>query len=120
MQFFPYDRWYEHRRVHLYAVSMQIVDFLKLTSTIARLIAIMLGRLEMTVDECIDAYVSMMDAVFKKKKHRFKNVRGELQARFDTRELEEAMKKIIKNSKSNTKRQEDLPMRNPDPGGCKT
>jgi len=80
----------------------------------------MLGRLEMTVDQCIDAYVSMMDAVFKKKKHRFKNVKGELQARFDTVELEEAIKKVIKNSKLPAKTQVDIPMRNPDPEGCKT
>ncbi len=76
----------------------------------------MLGRLEMTVDQCIDAYVSMMDAVFRKQKHRFKNVRGELQARFDTAELEKAIKKAIRNFKT----RDDIPMRNPDPEGCKT
>ncbi len=74
----------------------------------------------MTVDHCIDAYVSMMDAVFKKKMHRFKNVRGELQARSDTVELEEAIKKAIKNSKLPEKTQVDIPMRNPDPEGWKT
>lgn len=29
------------------------------------LIAIMLGRLQMTVDECIDAYISLSDRIFK-------------------------------------------------------
>ena len=29
-----------------------------------RLIAIMLGRLRMTVDECIDAYISLSDRIF--------------------------------------------------------
>ena len=80
----------------------------------------MLGRLEMTVDQCIDAYVSMMDAVFRKQKHRFKNVRGELQARFDTAELEKAIKKAIRDSKLPAQTRDDIPMRNPDPEGCKT
>ena len=36
------------------------------------LIAIMLGRLEMSVDECIDVYVSLFDRVFRKKKKKTK------------------------------------------------
>ena len=99
---------------------MRLVHVFWLITSIARLIAIMLGRLGMTVDECIDAYVSMMDAVFKKKKHRIKNFRGEFQARFDTAALESAMKKIIKNSQISTNPRDDINMRNPDPEGCKT
>jgi hypothetical protein len=54
------------------------------------LIAIMLGRLQMTVDECIDAYTSLSDKVFEKS-HRV-NMRGKIQGRFDTAELERAVK----------------------------
>lgn len=32
------------------------------------LIAIMLGRLEMTIDQCIDAFTSMMGNIFNQKK----------------------------------------------------
>lgn len=41
------------------------------------LIAIMLGRLQMTVDECIEAYTSLSDKVFEKKCHRV-NIKGKL------------------------------------------
>ncbi|RKL23426.1 hypothetical protein BFJ72_g14493 [Fusarium proliferatum] len=41
------------------------------------LIAIVLGRLRMTVDECIDAYTSLSNKVFEKKSHRTK-INGQL------------------------------------------
>ncbi|KAH8708402.1 phospholipase, patatin family protein [Phaeosphaeriaceae sp. PMI808] len=50
------------------------------------LIAIMLGRLQMTVDECIDAYVSLSDRIFQKRRHR----------RFDSDELEWMIKGIVR------------------------
>jgi patatin-like phospholipase/acyl hydrolase len=58
------------------------------------LIAIMLGRLQMTVDDCIDAYTSLSDKVFEKKSHRV-NIKGQIQGRFDTAELERAVKQIL-------------------------
>ncbi|KAK4233637.1 acyl transferase/acyl hydrolase/lysophospholipase [Achaetomium macrosporum] len=58
------------------------------------LIAIMLGRLRMTIDECIDAYTSLSDKVFEKKSHRV-NIRGKLQGRFDAADLEQAVKQIL-------------------------
>ncbi|KAK0712684.1 P-loop containing nucleoside triphosphate hydrolase protein [Lasiosphaeria miniovina] len=58
------------------------------------LIAIMLGRLRMTVDECINAYTTLSDRVFEKKHHRF-NIKGNLQGRFDAAELERAVKRIL-------------------------
>lgn len=58
------------------------------------LIAIMLGRLQMTVDECIAAYTSLSDKVFQKKSHRV-NIKGQLKGRFDAAELEAAIKKIL-------------------------
>ena len=45
------------------------VDMIGGTST-GGLIAIMLGRLRVTVDECIDAYTELSDRVFEKKSHR--------------------------------------------------
>jgi hypothetical protein len=37
----------------------------------------MLGRLQMIVDDCIDAYTSLSDKVFEKKSHRV-TVKGKL------------------------------------------
>ncbi|KAL2196387.1 acyl transferase/acyl hydrolase/lysophospholipase [Corynascus similis CBS 632.67] len=68
-------------------------DMIGGTST-GGLIAIMVGRLRMTVDECIDAYTSLFDRVFEKKSHRVK-IRGELQGRFDVAELEQSVKQIL-------------------------
>ena len=56
----------------------------------------MLGRLEMSIDDCIEAYSTMMDKVFKKKAKRLR-LNGELQARFDTEELERCLKLVVKN-----------------------
>lgn len=58
------------------------------------LIAVMLGRLRITIDECINAYTLLSDRVFEKKSHRFK-VSGKFQGRFDAAELESAIKQII-------------------------
>jgi hypothetical protein len=60
-----------------------------------RLIAIMLGRLRMSVEESIDAYLSLSDQIFKKKRHRV-TAKGKIQGRFDSEELALAVKKIIK------------------------
>ena len=53
----------------------------------------MLGRLRMTVDECIDAYVSLSDRVFQQQRHRV-TIKGRVQGRFDSDELERAIKEI--------------------------
>jgi hypothetical protein len=64
---------------------------------ICRLIAIMLGRLEMDVDECIAAYIRLMEAVFKTKKTRFPITRtGNLKAQFDSAKLEAAITEVIR------------------------
>ncbi|KAH8892820.1 hypothetical protein GQ53DRAFT_860990 [Thozetella sp. PMI_491] len=68
-------------------------DLIGGTST-GGLIAVMLGRLHMTVDECIEAYTSLSDKVFEKKAHRVK-INGQFQGRFDTAALERAIKKIL-------------------------
>ena len=68
-------------------------DMIAGTST-GGLIAIMLGRLRMTVDECISAYISLADKVFEKKSHRVK-INGQLQGRFDTAALELTVKQVL-------------------------
>lgn len=60
-----------------------------------RLIAIMLGRLKMGIDECINAYLTLSGDIFRQKRHRV-TVKGKIQGRFDSDELERAVKKIIK------------------------
>lgn len=66
-------------------------------SSTGGLIAIMLGRLQMTVGDCIEAYTSLSDRIFKKKSHSLFNMRGELKGRFDSTELERAVKQILVN-----------------------
>ncbi|KAK4039462.1 acyl transferase/acyl hydrolase/lysophospholipase [Parachaetomium inaequale] len=68
-------------------------DMIGGTST-GGLIAIMLGRLQMTVEECIRAYTSLSDKVFEKQNHRI-NLKGKIQGRFDAAVLELAVKKIV-------------------------
>ncbi|KAK5459541.1 hypothetical protein LTS15_003670 [Exophiala xenobiotica] len=67
-------------------------DMIGGTST-GGLIAVMLGRLEMTIDECIDAYLSLSDRIFQKKAHRV-NIQGKFQGRFDSKKLEKAVKEV--------------------------
>jgi len=55
----------------------------------------MLGRLKMSVVECIDSYLSLSDRVFRKKRHRV-SVKGAVQGRFDSEELERAVKEVVK------------------------
>ena len=55
----------------------------------------MLGRLRMSVDESIDAYLSLSDRIFRKKRHRV-TVKGNIQGRFDSEELARAVKEVIK------------------------
>lgn len=56
----------------------------------------MLGRLEMSVDECIAAYSDLAAAVFSEKVRRIPvNRKGEVRPRFDSAVLESAIKKVI-------------------------
>jgi hypothetical protein len=74
----------------------------------------MLGRLKMSIDDCIDAYLSLSDRVFKKKSHRV-TVRGHIQGRFDSEELAQAVKEVV------TKQglQEDALLRDLSDDACK-
>jgi hypothetical protein len=59
-----------------------------------RLLAIMLGRLQMSIDECTDAYVTLSEKIFQKQRHRV-DWRGRVKGRFDSEELERATKEIV-------------------------
>ena len=54
----------------------------------------MLGRLKMSVDECIDAYMSLSDKVFQKKRLPM-TVKGNIQGRFDSEKLVRVVKEIV-------------------------
>ncbi len=54
----------------------------------------MLGRLQITVDECIDAYVSLSDTIFQKRRYHI-TIKGHVQGRFDSDELKKAIKEIV-------------------------
>jgi hypothetical protein len=55
----------------------------------------MLGRLKMSVGDCIVAYVSLSDRVFRKTRHRV-TVKGQVQGRFDAEELARAVREVVK------------------------
>ncbi len=55
-----------------------------------RIIAIMLGRLEMDVDQCIEAYSTMMGQIFGKKSLSL-DWRGRIKGRYDTQKLAESI-----------------------------
>jgi hypothetical protein len=61
-----------------------------------RLIAIMLGRFEMDVEECISAYSDLMETVFKEKaSRRSLGFLGAIKAQYDSATLERAIRKVI-------------------------
>ena len=90
-------------------------DMIGGTST-GGLIAIMLGRLKMTVDECIDAYVGLAQSIFTKLQHRVK-INGKMQGRFDSDALETCVKAIIKKCGLDEKALLKAP---PESGNCRT
>lgn len=54
----------------------------------------MLGRLQMSIQECTAAYVSLSSEVFRKSRQPF-TLFGKVQGRFDDEALENAVKKIL-------------------------
>jgi hypothetical protein len=54
----------------------------------------MLGRLEMDIDECIDAYTSIFKRVFGKKGLPV-NMLGKIKGRFDSMVLEDCIREIL-------------------------
>ena len=56
----------------------------------------MLGRLEMSVEECIDAYTKMMKDVFEKKaNHSFISILGGVKPRFSSKALQNAILQLL-------------------------
>ncbi|KAH7072022.1 hypothetical protein BKA63DRAFT_554892 [Paraphoma chrysanthemicola] len=68
-------------------------DMIGGTST-GGLIAIMLGRLKMSVADCIAAYLSLSKRVFCKSRHRV-TIKGKVQGRFDSEELARAVREVV-------------------------
>lgn len=60
------------------------------------LIAIMLGRLEMDIETCIEAYKRLASTIFSNRKSIPMTWTGKVRAKFDAKPLEEAVKEIIK------------------------
>lgn len=60
----------------------------------------MLGRLEMDVDECIDAYSDLAAVVVFGERLRSIpiNFKGDITARFDSAKLESAIQKVVEDS----------------------
>jgi hypothetical protein len=56
----------------------------------------MLGRLQMSTEECIGAYLRLSKRVFQKKRHMV-TVKEKTQGRFDSNELELAVKEVLTN-----------------------
>jgi hypothetical protein len=68
-----------------------------------RLIAIMLGRLKMSVDDCIEAYIKLMEQVFKKREHvSFVGLMGGVKPRFSSDGLKDAIAEVL--------RSQDIPL----------
>lgn len=67
-------------------------------ANVDRLIAIMLGHLEMDVGECITAYTELMKTVFEKQSSWLPmSWTGNVKARFDTAKLEIAVRNVVTN-----------------------
>ncbi|KAM0670877.1 hypothetical protein ACQRIU_001272 [Beauveria bassiana] len=80
------------------AKPCEVFDLIGGTST-GGLIAIMLGRLEMDIDECISTYVNLMKSVFEKKSSWLPvSLRGNVKAQFDSKKLRSAVEQAINQS----------------------
>ncbi|KAF1729923.1 Calcium-independent phospholipase A2-gamma [Beauveria bassiana] len=81
-----------------FAKPCEVFDLIGGTST-GGLIAIMLGRLEMDVDECISTYVDLMKSVFEKKSSWLPvSLGGNVKAQFDSKKLRSAVDQAINQS----------------------
>jgi len=57
----------------------------------------MLGVLEMTIDDCMEAFSLMMSKAFVQKHMSHFSLRGKVQARYSTTALEDCISKTIEN-----------------------
>jgi hypothetical protein len=57
----------------------------------------MLGRLEMDVDDCIEAYTELIKTIFSKRESRTgQGLRSSLEAKFSSRRLQEGIESVLK------------------------
>jgi predicted acylesterase/phospholipase RssA len=89
-------------------------DMIGGTST-GGLIALMLGRLAMPVDEAIAAYIALAPKIFTKVHHRV-TLRGEIQGRFDHTAIEDGVRQLVDDKGF---KPDDL-LKNSSDSGCKT
>jgi patatin-like phospholipase/acyl hydrolase len=85
----------------------QVFDMIGGTST-GGIIAVMLGRLRMTLDECHEAYIKLAKTIFKPKRCRFNIIGRGLDAlsaseRYDSQKFEEVVKAIIAKRKGSSR-----------------
>ncbi|KAL1959071.1 hypothetical protein VTO42DRAFT_2857 [Malbranchea cinnamomea] len=78
----------------------QVFDLIGGTST-GGLIAVMLGRLRMTLDECEQAYLTLSESIFQPKREKWRVISraadlAQAKGRFDARALEQAIKETIR------------------------
>ncbi|KAA6407667.1 MAG: hypothetical protein FRX48_08505 [Lasallia pustulata] len=73
----------------------EVFDLIGGTST-GGLIAIMLGRLEMDVDECIETYKCLLETIFKSKSLIPVTIKGKTKARFNSNILRQSIEDIIR------------------------
>ncbi|KAH9216167.1 acyl transferase/acyl hydrolase/lysophospholipase [Leptodontidium sp. 2 PMI_412] len=73
----------------------EIFDMIAGTST-GGLIAIMLGRLKMDVQECIDAYVSMFEEIFGSTVHSKVSITLQIQSQYDSEILRRCILRIVR------------------------
>ncbi|KAJ6184435.1 hypothetical protein N7519_005736 [Penicillium mononematosum] len=69
-------------------------DMIGGTST-GGLIALMLGRMQLSVDECLEAYSALAPRIFTHVRHRIKLATGETQGRFDHEAMEQGIKDVL-------------------------
>ncbi|KAK3203447.1 hypothetical protein GRF29_112g1348125 [Pseudopithomyces chartarum] len=79
------------------------------------LIAMMLGRMKMSVDDCIEAYIELSDQVFRKKRFLPLRMTGKVQGRFDSKVLEDAVKTYLRERNFS----EDCLLQDVEPKSCK-
>lgn len=93
----------------------ELFDMIGGTST-GGLIAIMLGRLRMSVRACIDTYLEISPRIFTRIHHKSVNWKGKMQGRFDHLALENAVKDMLRQQGQN----EDELFAENGPTSCKT
>lgn len=81
----------EHREIEPH----EIFELVAGTST-GGLIAIMMGKLGMTIDECIDAYRNLSNAIFGKKHIRGRVSGGLITARYSGSRLKQHVRSLIR------------------------